>query len=130
MVRTYVRKTFFSKEALFGCTSDKSIKIQWDFLDAGPTVGSCPPLWRTGKRGQWTDFYVTFQERWFQEIAESAKLSPLSPEVINTLLPIVELHIRKIIQNAHKHQRHSKCSSLKGNTYCFCLLQESSMFRS
>jgi hypothetical protein len=72
----------------------------------------------------------TFQERWFQEIAESAKLSPLSPEVINTLLPIVELHIRKIIQNAHKHQRHSKCGSLKGNTYCFCLLQESSMFRS
>jgi histone H3/H4 len=63
-----------------------------------------------------------FQERWFQEIAESAKLSPLSPEVINTLVPIVELHIRKIIQNAHKHQRHSKSRTLKGKTLLFSTL--------
>jgi hypothetical protein len=54
-----VGKRFFAKEALFGRPSDKTIQIQWDFLDGAPTVGSCPPLWRTGKRGQLTDFYVT-----------------------------------------------------------------------
>jgi hypothetical protein len=58
-----------------------------------------------------------FNEKWFQEIAESARLSPISPEVINTLIPLVELQVRKIIQCAHKHQRRSKSKSLKGN--CF-----------
>jgi hypothetical protein len=56
-----------------------------------------------------------FSEKWFQEIAESARLPPISPEVINTLIPIVELQIRKIIQNAHKHQKRSKSRIFKGN---------------
>eukprot|EP01040_Poterioochromonas_malhamensis_P003782 gene3782-4040_t len=54
-----------------------------------------------------------FSEKWFQEIAESARLPPVSPEVIHALTPIVELQIRKIIQLAHKHQRHSKSKTLK-----------------
>jgi hypothetical protein len=53
-----IGKRFSAGEALFGRPSDKTIQIQRDFLDAAPTVGSRPPLWRTVKRGQLTEFDV------------------------------------------------------------------------
>ncbi len=56
----------------------------------------------------------SFKEKWFQEVAELAKLPPVSPEVVSTLSPVIELHLRKLIQNAHKLQRRSKSRVLKG----------------
>lgn len=54
-------------------------------------------------------------ESWLQDVAvRSAGLNPVSAEVVQELLPIVELQIRRIVQQAHKFQRRSKSSQLKG----------------
>ncbi|RYH28780.1 hypothetical protein EON65_10940 [archaeon] len=53
-------------------------------------------------------------EAWLQEVAKSLQFPPLSPAVVNALLPTIELQIRRIVQQAHKHQRRSKSAKLKG----------------
>lgn len=56
-------------------------------------------------------------EKWLQNIAkESLKLPPLNPIVCNMLLSIIEIHIKRIIQQASKFQKHSKSRTLTGNT--------------
>jgi len=53
-------------------------------------------------------------ESWIQSVVEAAGLPPASPEVVNVLLPTIELQIRKIIQQAAKFQKRGKSSTLKG----------------
>lgn len=60
-------------------------------------------------------------ESWLQEVATRyAGLNPVSAEVVQELLPIVELQIRRIVQQAHKFQRHAKSSRLKGKFFFSC----------
>lgn len=53
-------------------------------------------------------------ESWLLEVSDSLRLPPLSPSVVNALLPIIELQLRRIIQQGNKFQRRSKSSTLKG----------------
>lgn len=59
-------------------------------------------------------------ESWLQDVAASIKLNPLSPEVVRSILPIVDLQLRKIIQEAHKFQRRTKTTEFKGK-YIFSI---------
>eukprot|EP01039_Chlorochromonas_danica_P000873 gene873-953_t len=52
-------------------------------------------------------------ESWLLEVSDSLRLPPLSPSVVNALLPIIELQLRRIIQQGNKFQRRSKSSTLK-----------------
>ena len=49
-----------------------------------------------------------------QDIAESIRLPALSPSVCSTLIPIIELQVKRIAQQAHKFQRRSKSTQLTG----------------
>lgn len=53
-------------------------------------------------------------DAWLQDVADSLRLPPLSPSVLNALLPAIELQIRRIVQQSHKYQRRAKASTLKG----------------
>jgi 3-dehydroquinate dehydratase len=57
----------------------------------------------------------TLDEQWLQDIAESMGLPALSPSIVKMILPVVEVHIKKIAQQAHKFQRRSKANSLTGS---------------
>lgn len=60
-------------------------------------------------------------ESWVQDVAtRMAGLNPVSAEVVQELLPIVELQIRRIVQQAHKYQRRAKTSQMKGNFFVDC----------
>ena len=54
-------------------------------------------------------------DKWLHNIAaEVLRLPPLNPVVAGMLISVVELHIKKIIQEAHKFQRHGKSKLLSG----------------
>lgn len=50
--------------------------------------------------------YIT--EDWLQDVVEETQLPAVSPGVTKTILPVVEMQIRKILQHAHKFQRRGK----------------------
>ena len=52
------------------------------------------------------------EEQWLQDIAESLGIPALSPTIVKMVLPVVEAHIKKIAQQAHKFQRRSKSTSM------------------
>ena len=54
----------------------------------------------------------TLKESWLQEIAKRSNLPALRPSVIKTLLPVVELQIRKILHQGHKFTRRGKGTKL------------------
>ena len=56
----------------------------------------------------------SLDEQWLQDIAESSGLQALNPTVVKMILPVVELHIKKISQQAHKFQRRSKSKTMTG----------------
>jgi hypothetical protein len=53
-------------------------------------------------------------EQWLQDIAEAMGISALSPSAVKMVLPVVEAHIKKIVQQSHKFQRRSKSKALTG----------------
>lgn len=55
---------------------------------------------------------TTLTEPWLQEIARRNNLPALRPNVVKTLLPVVEMQLRKIVQQASKFSRRGKSSKL------------------
>ena len=53
---------------------------------------------------------MTIDESWLQQVAASIKLPPLNPQVTRNLLPIIEIHIRQLLQQSYKYtlRSHSK----------------------
>ena len=48
-----------------------------------------------------------FDEDWLQAVAADIKLPTLSPGVTRTLLPVIEAHIRQLLQQSYKYTRKS-----------------------
>mmetsp|Transcript_2881 Transcript_2881/g.3014 ORF Transcript_2881/g.3014 Transcript_2881/m.3014 type:complete len:454 (+) Transcript_2881:205-1566(+) len=55
---------------------------------------------------------TTLTDSWIQEVASDIKIPAVSPPVCRHLLPVVEMQIRKIIQQAHKFQKRGKSRCL------------------
>ncbi len=53
-------------------------------------------------------------ESWLQEITKNLGLGAVSMEVVEEILPFVELQVRRVVQQALKFQRRSKSAYLKG----------------
>lgn len=54
-------------------------------------------------------------EVWLQElITKNLGLPAVGTEVVDEVLPFIELHVRKVIQQALKYQKRSKSAYLKG----------------
>jgi hypothetical protein len=51
-------------------------------------------------------------DSWLQDVASSLRLPPLSPSFVHTMLPVIELQLRRVLQQAHKFQRRSKAPVL------------------
>ena len=47
----------------------------------------------------------TLTEAWLQRVARDISLPPLSPSVCSNVLPIVEAHIRQLLQQAYKFSK-------------------------
>jgi len=54
----------------------------------------------------------TLDEQWLQDVAESLKIQALNPTLCKMLLPVIEIQVKKITQQAHKFQRRSKSNSV------------------
>ena len=68
-----------------------------------------------GRALLFTAHMSTITEKWLHTIAADVlRLPPLNPVVTSMLISVVELHIKKIIQEAHKFQRHGKSKLLSG----------------
>lgn len=63
-------------------------------------------------------------EKWLHDIAtEVLKLPPLNPVVASMVISVIELHIKKIVQEAYKFQKHGKSKRLSGKqTITVCSL--------
>jgi hypothetical protein len=57
---------------------------------------------------------ATITENWAQDVAASNKIPALSPASCRQLLPVVEMQVRKIIQQSYKFQKRGKGKSLTG----------------
>lgn len=55
---------------------------------------------------------TNIDENWLQEVAASINLPSLSPSVCRTLLPVIEAHIRQLIQQSYKFTRKSHSKTL------------------
>lgn len=53
-------------------------------------------------------------EQWLQDIAESLNLPALNPTIVKMMLPVIEVHIKKIVQQANKFQRRAKATTVTG----------------
>lgn len=53
-------------------------------------------------------------EQWLQDIAESLALPALNPTIVKMMLPVIEVHIKKIVQQANKFQRRAKATAVTG----------------
>lgn len=53
-------------------------------------------------------------EQWLQDIAEAQGLPALNPTIVKMMLPVIEVHIKKIVQQANKFQRRGKASAVSG----------------
>lgn len=54
-------------------------------------------------------------EAWLQDlITKTLGLPAVNGEVVEELLPCLELHVRRLIQQAHKYQRRSKSAFMRG----------------
>jgi len=53
-------------------------------------------------------------EQWLQDIAEAQGLPALNPTIVKMMLPVIEVHIKKIVQQANKFQRRGKASTVSG----------------
>lgn len=53
-------------------------------------------------------------EQWIQNVIESLGLPPVSPATAYSILPVIELQLRKIIQSAEKFRKRSKKQILTG----------------
>lgn len=58
---------------------------------------------------------ATLSDAWIQDIAADLNVPAVSPSVSQQLLPVVEMQIRKVIQQGHKFQKRGKGISLTGN---------------
>jgi hypothetical protein len=57
---------------------------------------------------------TTLTESWIQDVAADVKIPAISPPVCRHILPVVEMQIRKIIQQAQKFQKRGKSRCLTG----------------
>jgi hypothetical protein len=57
---------------------------------------------------------LKLKEKWLQDVAESVKVPALNPAICKLLLSVVEVQVRKLVQQAHKFQRRAKSSTLTG----------------
>jgi hypothetical protein len=64
---------------------------------------------------------TTLKEPWLQDIAESIRIPAVSPMVTRTLLPVIELQIRKIAQQAFKFYKRGKGQKLTGKNKIFLI---------
>lgn len=55
------------------------------------------------------------KESWLQEVLESLRLPAFSPALCKALLPVIEMHLKKLVEQAHKFQRRSKSPKLSGS---------------
>lgn len=53
-------------------------------------------------------------EQWLQDVADSMGLPALNPTIVNMMLPVIEVQLKKITQQAHKFQRRAKSKTLAG----------------
>jgi hypothetical protein len=53
-------------------------------------------------------------EDWLQGVLESIRVPACHPAVAKEFLPVIEHHIRRIIQDASKFKNHSKKTILEG----------------
>lgn len=53
-------------------------------------------------------------EQWLQDVAESMGLPALNPTIVNMMLPVIEVQLKKITQQANKFQRRAKSKILAG----------------
>ena len=56
----------------------------------------------------------SLSDSWVQDIASDIRIPAISPPVCRHLLPVIEMQIRKIIQQAHKFQKRGKGRCLTG----------------
>jgi len=63
------------------------------------------------------------EEQWLQDIAESLSLPALNPTIVKMMLPVIEVHIKKIVQQANKFQRRAKATTVTGRTSIFILYE-------
>ena len=56
-------------------------------------------------------------ESWIQDVATNNNIAAISPIVCNNILPVVEVQIRKILQQAIKIQKRGKCQRMTGYRY-------------
>ena len=54
----------------------------------------------------------SLSETWLQEVTKRNGLPPLRPAVAKALLPVVEMQLRKIVQQGYKFTRRGKSSKL------------------
>jgi hypothetical protein len=53
-------------------------------------------------------------EQWLQDVAQSLRIPALNPTICKMMLPIIEVHVKKLTQQAHKFQRRGKAKSMTG----------------
>ena len=56
----------------------------------------------------------SLSDSWIQDVASDCGIAAISPPVCRHILPVVEMQIRKIIQQAHKFQKRGKGRTLTG----------------
>ena len=53
-------------------------------------------------------------EQWLQDVAESMGLPALNPTICKMMLPVIEVHLKKLSQQANKFQRRAKAKTMTG----------------
>ena len=61
-------------------------------------------------------------EQWLQDVADSMGLPALNPTIVSMMLPVIEVQLKKITQQANKFQRRAKSKILSGIIIVFLLL--------
>lgn len=64
---------------------------------------------------------TSLTDSWAQDVAVDIRIPAISPPVVRHLLPVIEMQIRKIIQQAHKFQKRGKSRCLTGTYRGFIL---------
>jgi hypothetical protein len=62
----------------------------------------------------WCQYILIICVAYISYISSKNQHGSLDQDTVNSLRPIVEAHIRGVVQQAHKYQRRSKSLSLKG----------------
>ena len=57
---------------------------------------------------------ASISDNWVQDVAVGSKVEALNPRVCRTLIPVVEMQVKKILQQADKFRKRGKSPILTG----------------